>query len=79
MTFDLAEPQENVRIGSEREMTGAKFEHGIPKPLFEVRMGSNRHYDVSADGKRFLVIQGAANSSSASLMVVLNWLAGVKK
>jgi Tol biopolymer transport system component len=59
--------------------TGAKFEHGIPKPLFEVRTVSTRHYDISPDGKRFLIVQSIANSSSTSLMVVLNWLAGVKK
>ena len=45
----------------------------------EVRTVSTRHYDISPDGKRFLIVQSIANSSSTSLMVVLNWLAGVKK
>jgi hypothetical protein len=35
------------------------------------------HWDVTADGKRFLV--DTVSSSSEPLTVVLNWAAGAKK
>ena len=58
---------------------GAKFEHGIPKPLFETRTVPTARFDISPDGKRFLLIPTVANPTNTSLTVVLNWLAGVKK
>ena len=63
------------------------FEPGAPVPLFDshilnsVATNSVFQYDVTADGKRFLVVSTAqANgSSSAPLNVVVNWNAGLKK
>jgi serine/threonine protein kinase/Tol biopolymer transport system component len=66
---------------------GAKFEHGLPKPLFPVpdimprspaTRGASR-FDISRDGKRFLIPQPMAQSENQRLTVVTNWLAGVKK
>jgi len=36
-------------------------------------------YDVTADGKRFLVTTTAAGASAPPLTVVVNWTAGLKK
>jgi hypothetical protein len=43
---------------------GAKFDVGIPKPLFDVRLATgNSNFDVSADG-RFLIPVAAEQSVS---------------
>jgi hypothetical protein len=58
---------------------GAKFEAGVPKPLFDVRLaGNNPNFNVSADG-RFLIATPVAESASVPMTVVLNWQAGLKK
>jgi serine/threonine protein kinase len=54
------------------------FEAGTPQPLFEAhvtRSPSNTlfEYDVSADGKRFLLVTDARAASAPSLTVVSNW------
>ena len=68
--------------------TSAKFEAGEPKALFDpqllVRDSAEVyvHYDVTADGKRFLVnsLNSAADGpAEAPITVVVNWLAGVKR
>jgi Tol biopolymer transport system component len=61
------------------------FEPETPQPLFETRLVRSPvnplfEYDVTADGKRFLVNSVAGRSPSASLLnVVVNWDAGLKK
>ncbi len=58
---------------------GAQFQAGVPKPLFDVRLGAtNPTYDVSADG-RFLIATPAEQSATVPMTVVLNWQAGLKK
>lgn len=52
-----------------------------PTGLFEAPVdapGGTNRYDVSPDGQRFLVNAPAETTSSSSMTVVLNWLAGVK-
>ena len=66
-----------VPIGS-----GPQF--AVPVPLFQTRVGGgvtqNRtHYVPSRDGKRFLVNTLSGDPSPASITVVLNWTAGLKK
>jgi dipeptidyl aminopeptidase/acylaminoacyl peptidase len=58
---------------------GVTFEHRLPQPLFEVRTANNARFDVTPDGKRFLVVSTSIADAEPSLMVVLNWHAGVKK
>jgi Tol biopolymer transport system component len=54
------------------------FEAGVPVALFELpNVGS--HYDVAADGRRFLVTGGLRESAPSPAVVVLNWTAGLKK
>ena len=52
-------------------------------PLFETRIGEGAgnvafQYDVTADGKRFLVATTLA-TAAPPLNVVVNWDAGLKK
>jgi hypothetical protein len=61
---------------------GTKFEHGVPKPLFpvpEIPAPGISRFDISPDGKRFLIPQPVTQSENQRLMVVTNWLAAVKK
>jgi Tol biopolymer transport system component len=60
------------------------FETGAPVPLFESHIVESGaflpfQYDVTADGKRFLVTATAAGASALPLTVVVNWSAGLKK
>jgi hypothetical protein len=63
----------------EIKTAGGKFQPGIPKALFDVRLGNgNARFDVSKDD-RFLIPVTVAESSNAPMTVVLNWQAGLKK
>jgi hypothetical protein len=53
------------------------FQPGTPKVLFETR--GIYGYDVSADGKQFLINVPVADSGGDLIIVVLNWRAGLKK
>jgi eukaryotic-like serine/threonine-protein kinase len=62
------------------------FEAGAPVALFDAHLAHDNQaryfeYDVTADGKRFLIntTAGAGAASAPSLAVVTNWLAGVRK
>jgi eukaryotic-like serine/threonine-protein kinase len=61
---------------------GAKFEAGLPKPLFDARFPGvnnvNAWYDVSKDG-RFLIPVQLEQSANTPMTVVVNWTAGLKK
>jgi Tol biopolymer transport system component len=65
--------------------TKLSLEPGAPQPLFEAHLarefaGVNFQYDVTTDGRRFLVNTVAGRSPSASLLnVVANWDAELKK
>ena len=58
---------------------GRAFDAGIPKRLFQAPPTPG--WDVSADGKRFLLAVPANGSESASppITVLLNWQAELKK
>jgi eukaryotic-like serine/threonine-protein kinase len=58
--------------------TTGVFQAGIPKPLFKVPTGVI-FWDVTPDGKRFLLPAPSAASPAAALTVVLNWEALLKK
>jgi len=61
----------------------SRFEVGRPQPLFQIpheQVSSTRHhYDVAADGQRFLLATIAEEGFSPTITVVLNWTAAVKK
>ncbi|HEX7174623.1 MAG TPA: hypothetical protein VF240_05005 [Pyrinomonadaceae bacterium] len=61
----------------------ATFEAGVPRPLFEMRnvggFPGGGGYDVTRDGKRFLVNTAAQEENPRPVTVVLNWTAGLKR
>jgi dipeptidyl aminopeptidase/acylaminoacyl peptidase len=60
----------------------ASLKLGVPKPLFQTRLDFAvflRHYDVSADGKRFLLAQPLEEGGSVPITVIVNWPALLKK
>jgi len=62
--------------------TGATFEAGVPKPLFETRIflmtNFRNHYVVGRDGQRFL-INSRIEETSLPVTVVLNWTSELKQ
>jgi eukaryotic-like serine/threonine-protein kinase len=61
----------------ELNTTGA-FRPGVAKPLFKVPPGLV-NWDVTPDGKRFLLVAPSATGARPFFTVVLNWQAGLKK
>jgi hypothetical protein len=57
---------------------GPEFHAAPPTPLFQIPSGAMVG-DVSADGKRFLLVTPAGPSATPPFTVVLNWAAGLKK
>ena len=60
------------------------FEPGVPEVLFQTKLARTTNplfeYDVTADGKRFLLDTVASGLTSApALTVEVNWDAGLKK
>ena len=58
--------------------SGGKLEAGVPKALFDVRLGNSPRFDVAKDGK-FLVPLLVEQNASTPITVVVNWPAGLKK
>ena len=55
------------------------LEVGPARPLFEARpVGPRSFYDVSPDGKRFLVNSLRSESLSSSITIVQNWATALK-
>ncbi len=55
---------------------GARLEAGAPAPLFRVEGIS--HYDVTADGSRFLVSTPSDPDRDSQVRVIVNWTAALK-
>jgi Tol biopolymer transport system component/predicted Ser/Thr protein kinase len=61
---------------------GATFEAGDPKMLFPTRMKSasgSREYDLTSDGRRFLVNSMVSEESIAPITLLQNWMAELKR
>jgi eukaryotic-like serine/threonine-protein kinase len=63
--------------------SGASFEAGVPRVLFEFRSGTGvptiGPYTVTADGQRFLLNSLVDESGGAPLTAVVNWTAELKR
>ena len=64
--------------------TTPSFEADVPKPLFVARVlfpgvGLRTHYDMSADGQRFLLAAPRGSQALSGSNVVLNWTADVRQ
>jgi hypothetical protein len=60
----------------------ASVKLGLPRPLFQTRAEFDvvpRQYDVTSDGKRFLLAQPLEDSASVPITVIWNWSALLKK
>jgi len=66
---------EGKMMAVEVKASGASFEAGVPKLLFE----RGRDFDVSRDGQRFLIPVPVEEGSSAPITVVMNWTADLKR
>jgi Tol biopolymer transport system component len=65
-------------------VTTPAFEADVPKPLFPVQvmfpgLGLRTHYDVTADGQRFLLVSPLGSETLAGTQVVLNWTAEARR
>ena len=63
---------------------GNKFEVSAPQPLFEMRIGNlpltgSAFYDVTRDGRRFIVSTAVEETAPTPMTIVLNWNAGLKQ
>ena len=56
--------------------TKPTFHAGVPQPLFQLSV-ADMVWDVSADGKRFLVPAPVVEGAQTPITVVLNWTAGL--
>jgi hypothetical protein len=68
-------------MAAEMRARRSSFEIGIVQPLFETRPYRafiNGSYDVTADGRRF-VIAYEAGQPTAAITLVVNWTADLKK
>jgi serine/threonine-protein kinase len=57
---------------------------GVPRTLFNgnanyLRSDDDRHWDVTADGERFLVLKRDANQAPRRIMLVTNFVQGLRK
>jgi hypothetical protein len=72
------------KLMSVKLQSGASFRAAVPKELFELPLpepvsGFANSYDVTADGRRFLVNTLIRNSPSSPISVVLNWATGLRR
>jgi eukaryotic-like serine/threonine-protein kinase len=61
---------------------GTSFEQGIPKPLFDTDVdvySAAARYQVSRDGKRFLINTPVEGTSLKPIMLALNWAQGITR
>jgi Tol biopolymer transport system component len=72
-------------IGVPVRTSGPTFSTGIPAKIFDtkyVEPNPARHYDVSPDGQRFLMIKDSLvrdqHATPASMIIVLNWFEELK-
>jgi serine/threonine protein kinase/Tol biopolymer transport system component len=87
--FYVAPDGKMMAVAVKAAISGPKpvFEPGTPEPLFDSHITGSTNavfqydYDVTADGKRFLVSTtgSAASASAPPLTVVVNWSAGLRK
>ena len=78
--------ESNTLIAVPVQTSGATFSAGKPAKVFDAKYAEpfpSRQYDVSPDGQRFLVLKDSPasdqNATSASMVVVLNWLEELKQ
>jgi len=73
--------REGSKLMSVRVSASANtVEFGIPKPLFDAPPPLDPYFDVTPDGRKFLlIVPNTDPATAASFTVVLNWPAGIRK
>jgi dipeptidyl aminopeptidase/acylaminoacyl peptidase len=67
------------RIVGVEVKTGASFQHGVPQGLFASGIRTpDARFDVTADGRRFLIPAQVTEANPVPATVVLNWTKGIK-
>jgi hypothetical protein len=67
------------------QTSGPTLSSGSPTKVVDTKYAEpnpSRHYDVSPDGRRFLMLKASAtdpNTTPASMVVVLNWTEELKQ
>jgi hypothetical protein len=80
-----ADGKELFYIAADRKLmavdvkAGSEFVAGVPKPLFETHVGGDRFFDISPDGRRFLLVNLPDQTAGTPMTVVIDWIAGAKK
>jgi eukaryotic-like serine/threonine-protein kinase len=60
--------------------SGAEFRAGTPRQLFNALRAVGVHnFDVSPDGRQFMIISEGLETSGAPVVVVLNWMSGIAR
>jgi len=59
--------------------TEPKFEVEAPRALFDTRMSSTRFFDVSADGRRFLIVDPLPEEAMPPMTLLVNWTAARRR
>jgi Tol biopolymer transport system component len=59
--------------------TGSKLEASAPKALFDTRLVGGAGFDISPDGRRFLLANSLDDTGQKPMTVVVNWTALAKK
>ncbi|MBZ5635666.1 MAG: serine/threonine-protein kinase [Acidobacteriia bacterium] len=73
-----APPNGTVKMAVDVRTKGAAFEAGVPQRLFQAPLDYG--WDVTADGKRFLLaVPEIQQAAQVPITVVLNWQAQLKK
>ena len=58
---------------------GAAFETTAPRALFETRQSATRFFDVSPDGRRFLMIDPLPEPVTPPMTLLVDWPAAIKR
>jgi len=61
------------------KQNGSALGIDVGHPLFQTNAHVLRNYDVSADGRRVLIVTSAPQKLPSPITVVVNWDAGSKK
>jgi hypothetical protein len=74
------DPTDNI-VAVDVNLSGSAPQLGVPHTLFQANaiQRQNGPFDVTADGKKFLVNIGNLKEGSDPLTLVLNWPAELKK
>jgi eukaryotic-like serine/threonine-protein kinase len=57
----------------------SKLEAGAPKPLFDTRLGAGGGFDISPDGRRFLLANSLEEADRTPMTIIVNWNGELKR